>query len=187
MKYTILLLPGAGLSTVHQEKILADTLKAALGEEFSIICPKMPDADNPSYENWVNVLIEHLKTTRGKIILVGHSLGGSVILKHFSMAPVPSCIIGMVLLGVPFWKYQDWDVSEFVIADKFLPNFARLDNIYFYYSKDDEVIPFDHYGYYQELMPQSHKRLLSNVDHSYHNAIPNIIEDIQALVKNATQ
>lgn len=50
------------------------------------------------------------------------------------MEPVPDNVIGMVLFGVPYWKDQHWDVSEYVIEDKFVDNLSKLKNIYLYHS-----------------------------------------------------
>lgn len=185
MNFEILLIQGAGRVSTEQEQIIVASLKAELGEGFSIIYPHMPDADNPSYETWDAVLTASLRPLSGKVILLGHSLGGSIILKHFSKAPVPDNVIGMILFGVPYWKDQNWDVSEYVIGDEFLDNLSKLDNLYFYYSTDDEVIPNNQFESYQKLMPQAHFRILSNVDHSYLKAIPSIAMDIMDLTIKA--
>ncbi|AOM80013.1 alpha/beta hydrolase [Pedobacter steynii] len=185
MSYEILLIQGAGLVTTEEEQIIVDALRAELGEGFNIIYPPIPDADNPSYESWDGVLMAGLKELSGKVILLGHSLGASVILKHFSREPVPDNVIGMILFGAPYWKDQNWDVSEYVIEDDFLGNLSKLDNVHFYYSTADEVIPKHHFETYQKLMPQAHYRLLSGMDHSYHKAIPNMIQDIRDLAANA--
>ncbi|MEZ2442843.1 alpha/beta fold hydrolase [Chitinophaga sp. RCC_12] len=181
MSYEILLIQGAGLVTTEEEQVIADALKAALGNEFRIIYPPIPDADNPSYQAWDAVLTASLKDLSGKVILLGHSLGASVILKHFSQEPVPDKVIGMILFGVPYWKDQNWDVSEYVIEDDFVANLSELDNIYFYYSTDDEVIPRQQFETYQKLLPQAHYRVFSGMDHSYHKAIPDMVADIKEL------
>lgn len=101
------------------------------------------------------------------------------------MEPVPDKVIGMILFGVPYWKHQNWDVSEYVIGDDFTDKLSTLDNIYFYHSTDDEVIPNHQFKTYQKLLPKAHWRVLSGVDHSYHGAIPYIIKDIEDLTGTA--
>ena len=185
MSYEILLIQGAGNVTTEEEKVIVDALRIQLGDGFTIIYPPMPDADHPSYLAWEAVLTTNLKSLSGKVILLGHSLGASIILKHFSMEPVPDKVIGMILFGVPYWKNQNWDVSEYVIEDDFVANLSTLDNIYFYHSMDDEVIPNHHFEAYRKLIPKGHWRVLSGMDHSYHGAIPNMIKDIRELADNA--
>ncbi|WP_448635408.1 hypothetical protein [Pedobacter panaciterrae] len=84
----------------------------------------------------------------------------------------------MILFGAPFWKDQNWDVSEYVIEEDFVTNLGKLANIYFYYSMDDEVVPHSQFKLYQKLMPKAHWRVLSGIDHSYHGAIQNMVIDI---------
>lgn len=181
MSYEILFIQGAGNVTTAEEQVIVDALTGSLGNAFTVIYPHMPDADHPAYAAWDDVLTQNLKNLSGKVILFGHSLGASIILKHFSMTPVPEQIIGMVLFGAPYWKNQDWDVSEYVIADDFLPNLGKLKPVYFYYSLDDEVIPYTHLEAYQQLLPQANWRIISGVDHTYHGAISGMIKDVLEL------
>ncbi|WP_161662288.1 alpha/beta hydrolase [Pedobacter sp. V48] len=181
MDYTILLIQGAGEVTSAQEQIIVAALKSKLGDGFTIIYPPMPDADTPTYLAWESVLTTNLEYLSEKVILLGHSLGASIILKHFSREPVPEKVIGMILFGVPYWKDQHWDVSEYAIEDEFLGNLNKLDPIYFYHSLADEVIPDDQFRAYQKLIPKAHWRVFSGMDHSYHAAIPEMVKDIQEL------
>lgn len=185
MSCKILFIQGAGSATTEQEQVIVNALRVKLGDGFTIICPPMPDADDPRYLEWEAVITTNLKSLSGKVILLGHSLGGSIILKLFSREPVPDKIIGMILFGVPYWKDQDWDVSEYAIEDDLVANLSKLDNIYFYYSLDDEVIPHHHVKSYQKIIPRAHWVILSGIDHSYHGAIPNMVTDIQDLTSNA--
>jgi predicted alpha/beta hydrolase family esterase len=179
MSYKILLIQGAGNVTTEEEQVIVNALNSKLGDGFTVIYPPIPDADDPTYLAWDTALTTNLKSLSENVILLGHSLGASVILKHFAKEPVPDKIIGMILFGAPFWKDQDWDVSVYVIEDDNVANLSKLENIYFYYSMDDEVIPHAHLESYRKLMPQANWRIISGVDHSYHGAIPEMIKDIQ--------
>ncbi|WP_316810287.1 alpha/beta fold hydrolase [Pedobacter heparinus] len=183
MSYKILLIQGAGQVTRAEEQVIVDALNAKLGDDFNMLLPAIKGADNPTYRAWETALVTNLNSLSGKVILLGHSFGASVILKHFSKEPVPDKILGMILFGVPYWKEQNWDVSEYEIEDDCLVNLSKLDNIYVYHSTDDEVIPDQQFKAYQKLIPKAHWRVLSGVDHSYHGAIPNMVADILELTK----
>jgi predicted alpha/beta hydrolase family esterase len=184
MGYEILFIQGAGNVTIDEEQVIVEGLKANLGDGYAILLPPIKDADNPTYSNWEDALITNLNLLSGKVILLGHSLGASVILKHFSREPVPEKIIGMILFGAPFWKDQTWDVSEYEIEEDLAVNLSKLANIYFYYSMDDEVVPYNQFQSYLKLIPKAHWRVLSGIDHSYHGAIPEMVADIRELTKN---
>lgn len=187
MSYEILFIQGAGDVTTQEEQVIVDGLKAKLGDDFSILLPPIKDADNPTYSAWADALITNLNGLSGKVILLGHSFGASVILKHFSREPVPDKVAGMILFGVPYWKDQNWDVSEYAIEDEFKDNLSKLGNIYFYHSTDDEVVPYQHFKAYQKLIPKAHWRELSGMDHSYHRAIQNMVMDIRKLTTHAKE
>jgi uncharacterized protein len=184
MTYQILFIQGAGEVTTQEERVIVDALKTELGDDFTILLPPIKDADNPTYSAWADALITNLNNLSGRVILLGHSFGASVILKHFSSEPVPDKVIGMILFGVPYWKEQNWDVTEYAIEDDFLDNLSKLDNICFYHSMDDEVIPYDQFKAYQKLIPKAQWSVLSGIDHSYHGAIQNMVIDIQKLMTN---
>lgn len=185
MNYEILLIQGAGAVTRQEEQVIAEALKAKLGHNFTVLLPAIKNADHPTYQAWEETLTTNLNNLSGNVILLGHSFGASVILKHFSRAPLPGKVIGIILFGVPYWKDQHWDISEYEIEDDCVPNLSKLNNIYFYHSTDDEVVPDHQFKSYQKLIPQAHWRVLSGVDHTYHGAIPGIIADIRELTTNA--
>ncbi|ETZ22198.1 alpha/beta fold hydrolase [Pedobacter sp. V48] len=187
MSYEILFIQGAGNVSTSQEQVIIDALRSNLGDKFTITYPPMPDTDHPAFLDWEAVLATSLNSLSGKVILLGHSLGGSIILKYFTRQPVPEKVIGMILFGVPYWKDQNWDVSEYAIEDDLLGKLSTLDNIYFYHSLDDEVIPNQQFKSYRKLIPRGHWRVLSGVDHSYHGAIPDMINDIQDLADGAQE
>jgi predicted alpha/beta hydrolase family esterase len=182
MNYQILFIQGAGNLTTEQEQVIVDGLSSKLGNGLKIILPPIEGADDPTYRAWDDALTTNLNKLSGNVILLGHSLGGSVILKHFSMAQVPEKVIGMILFGVPYWKDQNWDVSEYEIQDEFVGKLRELNNVHFYHSTDDEVIPEQHFNAYQKLIPQAHWRVLSGMDHSYHGAVPFMVEDIHEMI-----
>lgn len=181
MNYQILFIQGAGNLTREQEQVIVDALNSKLGDDFTILLPPVEGADDPSYQAWDKALTTNLEKLSGNVILLGHSLGGSVILKHFSMMAVPEKVIGIILFGVPYWKDQNWNVSEYVIEDQFIDRLSALDNLYFYHSTDDEVIPEQHFKSYQKLLPQAHWRVVSGMDHSYHGAVALMAEDIREM------
>lgn len=183
VKYHILFIQGAGTDAIKEEQIIADRLQQALGESFRIIHPPMPDADQPDYKTWKAAIAAHLNNLQGPVILLGHSLGGSILLKYFSQEGFPGNIIATILFGIPFWDDQNRDVSDFAIGQDAAKSLSRLENLYFYHSLDDEVVPLSHYETYKKLISDAHWRLLSGIDHSYSGATDYITEDIKSITE----
>jgi predicted alpha/beta hydrolase family esterase len=64
----------------------------------------MPDPQNPRYAGWKVALGQELSALEGRpSILVGHSLGGSVLLKYLSEEGCPQGTTGLFVAAAPFW------------------------------------------------------------------------------------
>lgn len=64
---------------------LLSHLKHSL-KDYWLAHPQMPDPDNPHYLSWKGCIEKELKALADDSILVGHSLGGSVLVKYLSEA-----------------------------------------------------------------------------------------------------
>ncbi|WP_408010293.1 hypothetical protein ACJROX_08385 [Pseudalkalibacillus sp. A8] len=83
MKKYVLFIHSAGAQVLHQgSSELAAYLKDALGYEYDVLNPKMPEPENPEYTLWKVQIEKELSALDGEVMLIGHSLGGSVLLKY---------------------------------------------------------------------------------------------------------
>jgi predicted alpha/beta hydrolase family esterase len=91
MATQILFLHSAGAQGPNEgSSDLVAYLGRELGPKYRIASPIMPDPGHPSYKGWKTQLEKQLDMVDDEIILVGHSLGGSVLLKYFSEIPTQS-------------------------------------------------------------------------------------------------
>jgi uncharacterized protein len=74
------------------------------------------------------------------VILVGHSLGGSVLLKYLSEEKI-QLVAGLFLIAAPYWGAKHWQASEYRLQEDFTSNLLKELPISFYYSRDDDVVP----------------------------------------------
>jgi predicted alpha/beta hydrolase family esterase len=91
-----------------------------------------------------------------ELILVGHSLGASVLLKYLSEEKPQAPLIGLFLLAAPYWGAPDWQVDEFTLKDKFVAWLPKDLPIYFYHNRDDEIVPLEHLACYKAKVTPSH-------------------------------
>src|SRR5690606_17213676 len=98
---------------------LVSTLKAELSDEYDIQYPIIDDPDAPTYQAWKKILGSIYEINKGPFILVGHSLGGSVLLKYLSEEKVDISVAGLFLISIPLWGKEGWEVDEFVLPDDF--------------------------------------------------------------------
>ncbi|WP_010269132.1 alpha/beta fold hydrolase [Paenibacillus senegalensis] len=141
--------------------------------------PSMPQPEAPEYEAWKSALNKEFAALEGEVLLVGHSLGGSVLLKYISEEErLPFTIAGLFMLAAPCWGAdQDWQEESFQLAlrPRKLP--VPEDKLYFYHSQEDHVVPFSHLDAYRQKYPRANYRELNGYSHDYREGLPELVED----------
>jgi uncharacterized protein len=158
---------------------LVQYITEKLSAHYQIIAPIMPNPDDPTYEAWKNALKEIFKIIDDGIILIGHSLGGSVLLKFLSEEQPRQEIRSLYLVAVPFWGFEDWDVSEFQLADDFAKRLPPISTIHIFHSKDDQIVSLNHGERYAAEIPGAVYHELNGYGHVYWKGLPGLITLIQ--------
>jgi len=153
-------------------------LRAMLGIDYQVFSPEMPEPEHPEYNHWKNELDKDLALLRDDAILVGHSLGGSVLLKYLSEQPFHKPIAGLFIVAAPFWGLEDWDVDEYRLTDNFQHQLPPMSRLVLYHSRNDEVVPFSHLNTYATRLPWATIRETQG-QHLFRNGLPELIADIK--------
>jgi predicted alpha/beta hydrolase family esterase len=182
MTVPLLFVQGGGEGT-HDEwdNKLVDSLQAALGGDYNIRYPRMPDEDDPRYTEWKAAIIAECKRLDDGAILVGHSLGGAFLLhvlaeRHLTLRPR-----ALVLIAAPFFGVGGWQSDEIAPRDfaECLPE--RLP-VFLYQGTEDQIVPVAHLQLYAQAIPQAVVRAVPQRDHQLDNDLGLVAEDIRALV-----
>lgn len=160
---------------------LVSTLKTELSDEYNIQYPIIDDPDAPTYQAWKKLLDSVLEKNMEPLILIGHSLGGSVLLKYLSEEEVDISIAGLFLISIPLWGTEGWNVDEFVLPDNFEAKLGLSSNVYLYHSRGDETVPFEHLNFYKNAFPYATVRELEGKDHAFAGGLPELISDIKSI------
>jgi predicted alpha/beta hydrolase family esterase len=181
----ILFIHGAGPQGNHEgSNFLLSYLRERLGSGYHIVFPEMPDPENPHYKPWRKKVKNALHDVEDNVILIGHSLGASVILKYLSEKSPPRAIAGLFLVGTVYWGKKGWEVDEYRLHDDFPDGLASIPNIYFYHSKDDQVVPVEHLWYFASAVPDAKIREFDQRGHLFGKGLPELIEDIKSIKTN---
>jgi hypothetical protein len=140
----------------------------------------MPDEDSPRSDAWKREILRLLEPLEGPVILVGHSLGGSILFKLLSEEPVSARIAGVFGIAVPDWGAQGWDVAEYALREGFASHLPDCP-IVLYHSRDDEIVSFDHLALYKAAAPQIITREADGRDHQYNEDLTDVAADIRRL------
>ncbi len=188
MTKQVLFIQGAGQGAHEEDKELADELQELLGPEYEVRCPEMPDEKNAPYEQWKRAIEQELAKMKGPVILIGHSVGGSVLIKCMSEVKTDDRIVGLALLATPFWGGDGWlyeGYEKLELAKGFAAKLPKSARLFLYQSTDDEIVPFAHLALYAQVLPGATVRELSKGGHQLNGVLPVVAKDIRTIAHEA--
>jgi uncharacterized protein len=181
MRKRVLFIHGGGEGAYEEDRQLAASLQDVLGAAYDVRCPKMPHEDLPVYQAWKGRIAKELDALEGEVVLVGHSLGGSILLKYLSEEEVEKPVAGLFLVAVPYWGVEDWEVGEYALREDFASKILREMMVFLFHSRDDEVVPFTHAALYAEKLPRATVREFDGRGHQFDNDLSEVARDIGRL------
>lgn len=177
----VLFIQGAGEGTHANWDIhLVESLRRQLGPSYSVRYPEMPDEGNPTVAAWRPVLERELTALRPGSVVVGHSIGGTVLI-HVLADAAPTIMLGAIaLIAAPFIGDGGWTSDELAprtdLAER-LPDAP----IFLYHGVDDAEVPVSHVDRYAAALPHAQVRRLAGRDHQLNNDLSEVARDIRAL------
>jgi uncharacterized protein len=183
MKKQVLFIQGAGKDAHKEDEKLVVSLRQLLGLEYEVHYPAMQDEEDAEYETWKGQIEKKLAALEGTVIVVGHSVGASILIKYLAEGETKK-ITTIFLIATPFWggdkgwKYEGYEVLALPEGNAKLPANER---IFFYHSRDDEIVPFAHLALYAQKFPQATIRELNMGGHQLNNDLSEVAEDIKSV------
>src|SRR5690349_11392479 len=107
MKRSVLFIHGAGAGAHEADSKLAASLQAELGADWSVVCPKLPE-ERPDYRLWKAEIARACAHWTERTFFVGHSFGGSLLLKYLAEEPSAPPAAGIFILAAPYWGPGGW-------------------------------------------------------------------------------
>lgn len=158
---------------------LVNYLRSKLSADFKILFPKIEKPNAPEYRKYKSMLSSSFVNIKDPIVLIGHSLGGSTLLKYLSEEKPDVTIAAIFLVSTPHWTSN---MKKFVLKDNFEKSLKNVP-VFLYHSKKDEIIPFDHLDFYKKAFTNATVRELPGKDHVFSKGLPELVSDIQNLEK----
>lgn len=158
-------------------------LQDALGEEYEVFLPQMPNRDFAKYQEWKIWFERLLPFLNDEVILVGHSLGATFIAKYLDSELFPKTVVATFLVAGPYDKNGDRPMKEFCLP-KLLTTFKpqqRSGKVFLYHSSDDPYVPLVEVSKYQRNFPRAEIRVLGGRGHFNQESFPELVVDIRSL------
>lgn len=181
MKKQVLFIQGGGEGAYEEDRKLAQSLGDALGSQYNVLYPKMPEEESLGYEAWKAQISKELAALDDELILVAHSVGSSILLKYLTEEKVEKSIRGLFLIAAPYWGPGGWQMDEFTLDENHASNVLQELPIFFYHSRDDTIVPFEHLAPHAENFPQATIREFEGGGHQFNNDLSEVAADIKRL------
>lgn len=168
----MLFIQGAG-ANVHEgwDRALVDSLERELGCEGRY--PRMPDEADPHYAAWKPALLAALAND---IVVVGHSVGGTMLLHALAEADVTPRAVA--LIAAPFIGEGGWPSDELPART----HFELAAPVFLYHGTADQTVPLAHLTLYARALPGATVRVLPDRDHQLNNDLSDVARDLRAFV-----
>ncbi len=157
-------------------------LDIALGDDFKIIFPDMPNKRNAKYLEWKIWFEKFIPYLEAEATLVGSSLGGTFLTKYLSENKFPKKIKALFLVAAPFDAEGTKDsMGDFIVPQDLNKVSEQTQDIFLYYSKDDVIAPFHNFTKYQSKFKNATARIFKNKGHFRQTEFPELVNEIKKL------
>ena len=100
IKHILFIHGSGGENAFKEDGILVSSLQKSLGTAYEVHFPRMPLEESAEYADWKAQIAKALSTLGSPITLVGHSVGGAVLLKYLTEEQIDKPVAGLFLLTV---------------------------------------------------------------------------------------
>lgn len=178
----VVVIHGAGSQDEAQgSSQLVAYLRTALTPRHVIRVPSMPEPEQPAYDAWRRVLEREVAVAPEPVILIGHSLGGSVALKYLSECGHRPPIRALFLVAAPYWGAPQREGPEFTLRPGYAHALPPEIPILLYHSRDDAIVPVAHAERYRAELSRATVRIVDGCGHEFRDGLPELAIDLLAV------
>jgi len=102
---------GEGVHDCWDSKLVA-SLERELRESYAVRYPRMPGEDDPNYSAWKAALMGEFDSLEDGAILVGHSVGGTILIHLLAEQPPKPRFGGLFVIAAPFIGEDGWPSDD---------------------------------------------------------------------------
>jgi predicted alpha/beta hydrolase family esterase len=178
----VLFIQGGGEGT-HDEwdDKLVESLRTELGNGFEVRYPRMPAEDDPSAARWGPPILRELAALDDGAIVVGHSVGGTIVVNLLAAESPPVNLGAIVLIAAPFVGRGGWPGDEFELPDDLGAGLPQGVPVHVFHGSEDETAPPAHADLFAHAIPQAQVHRLLGRDHQLGNDLAEAARVIRSL------
>ncbi|MEH2493976.1 putative alpha/beta hydrolase family esterase [Bradyrhizobium sp. AZCC 1678] len=182
MKKQVLFIQGGGAGTYDEwDSKLVDSLRRELGPGYDVRYPRMPNEANPSYTMWKAALAEEIAGLDDGAVLIGHSLGGTILINALAEAAPNRKLAGVFLIAAPFVGAGGWPSEDIKPTAELGGRLPPRTPIYLYHGSKDDTAPFAHVDLYEGAIPGAIVHRLRGRNHQLNDDLAEVAAGVRAL------
>ncbi len=181
MANQVLFIQGGGAG-VHDEwdSKLVESLVRSLGPGYEIRYPRMPNEADPTYAAWKAALTQHMTALDDGAIVIGHSIGGTILINAIAETAPDRKLSGVFLIAAPVVGPGGWP-SEEIKSTELSARLPKGMPIYLYHGTTDETVPVAHLDLYAHAIPYARVRRLHGRNHQLNDDVSEVAADVRAI------
>ena len=175
---------GAGAGAHAEDARLAADLGTRLGEGYRVACPQLPEDDDAEDGLWLAAIASAIESAAKPAVLIGHSAGGYLLLKHLAGANAPlapAAVAAICVIAAPYpGGDPSWTFDGFDLPPDLGERLPQGVPVFLYAGEDDDIVPFAHRDLYADAIPGALTRTVTG-GHQLGHDLSAVARDILAL------
>ena len=156
-------------------------LQDALGTAYEVLTPRMPNSNNARYEEWKLWFEKLVPFLDGGVILIGHSLGASFLVRYLAENEFSKTIAATLLVAAPHTIDGDHPLGEFTAPASLSLLEQQGGKLFLYHSKDDKIVSFSELAKFEASLPSATVRVFTDRGHFNQETFPELVADIKSV------
>lgn len=182
----VMFIQGGGAGTYDEwDDKLVDSLRRELGDGYEVRYPRMPDEDDPSLARWSAAIGREMTTLEDGAVVVGHSIGASILIDVLADRPPNPELAAIVLIAAPFVGPGGWPGDEFELPPDLGGRLPQGVPVHLFHGLEDETAPPSHADLYASAIPQAQLHRLPGRDHQLNNDLSDVAQTIVLTMSEA--
>ena len=173
----ILFIQGGGTGA-HDEwdAKLVESLNRQLGATYVVHYPRMPDEDEPNCARWTAAIRHEIDALDDGAVVVGHSVGGTILINALAERPPPRELRAIVLIGAPFIGAGGWPGGEFELPRDLGERLPQGVEVHVFHGLEDQIAPSLHADLFANAIPQAQLHRMPGRNHQLDNDLSDVAE-----------
>jgi predicted alpha/beta hydrolase family esterase len=182
MTQQVVFIQGAGEGAHDRwDDKLVSSLERELGDSYALRYPRMPTEAIPKYSTWKDSLLGEFNSLGDGALLVGHSVGGTILLHTLAEQPPLPKLGGVFLISAPFIGEGGWPSDDIRARTDFSDRLPLGVPVFLYHAIDDDSVPVAHVYLYSHTLARAVVRTIEHSDHQLNNDLSLVARDIRRI------